>query len=192
MIVLFDMDDVTVEWRGEAIKLAGGDAESAFDHWIAGSTAHQLGLSDAALWDIIRSTPDWWANLPKTAWFDELADYVESLGLDWYFCTSPPRPKADNRAVSQKMNWADKHGYDSQKKVIIAHDKWLLAGPDRILIDDKDSNCVDFRRKGGNAIIMPQPWNSKSHLTDIRISYVKECLETYFYQHKCLLACEEH
>jgi hypothetical protein len=39
--------------------------------------------------------------------------------------------------------------------------KRLLAKPDHVLIDDKDSNVEEFIKDGGRAYMPPQPWNSR-------------------------------
>lgn len=47
----------------------------------------------------------------------------------------------------------------SEKNVIVCEDKWLLAGKDRVLIDDRASNVNQFVLNGGHGIVFNQPWN---------------------------------
>jgi hypothetical protein len=46
------------------------------------------------------------------------------------------------------------------------HDKYELARPGAILIDDNVDNCRLFREKGGDAILYPQSYNSTIETKD--------------------------
>jgi hypothetical protein len=43
---------------------------------------------------------------------------------------------------------------------MLGSQKWLMAKPEHILIDDSDENCTLFRENGGQAVIVPRVWNS--------------------------------
>jgi len=38
-------------------------------------------------------------------------------------------------------------------------EKWLMAGLDRLLIDDADHNIDKFVQYGGHTLLVPRPWN---------------------------------
>ena len=40
-----------------------------------------------------------------------------------------------------------------------SHQKQLLAGKNRILIDDSQRNVEQWKQAGGRAVLVPQPWN---------------------------------
>ena len=63
---------------------------------------------------------------------------------------------------------------------MIGTQKYLLAKPDVVLIDDQHKNIDLFREHGGQAILFPQPWNENYAITD-RIGYVKSELEKMAY-----------
>jgi hypothetical protein len=63
--------------------------------------------------------------------------------------------------VAGKFEWIQKHWpSDMQEQVIITSQKHLLARHDTLLIDDSDKNVTSFCGYGGNAILVPRPWNS--------------------------------
>ncbi len=171
MIVLFDIDDVIVDWRGAAAQLVGEHVHELCDNWMAGfETTDTPSLTHNELWAFIKAHPAFWLDLQKTLWADELIGYVEDKGFEWFFCSTPSRN--DIRSSTQKIAWMDANGWDADEKSVLTKQKWLLANPDRILIDDKDINCEEFRDHCGHAILMPQPWNKARKHVDDRLGYV--------------------
>ena len=55
--------------------------------------------------------------------------------------------------------------------------KSLLAGPDTLLIDDKDENIAEFVAAGGCGILVPRPWNELHGWADEALQVVKNSLE---------------
>lgn len=78
---------------------------------------------------------------------------------DLYICTSP---MARPGAWSGKIAWLNKN-HIHKNIIVMSASKALLAHPDCILIDDKDSNIEDFIAAGGRGYLVPRPWN-KRHL----------------------------
>jgi hypothetical protein len=56
------------------------------------------------------------------------------------------------------------------------HDKYELARPGAILIDDNVENCQLFREKGGDAILYPQSYNGTIAVED-KTQYVLDRLK---------------
>ena len=66
-------------------------------------------------------------------------------------------------AWSGKAAWVNKHlSFYNTRLIITTASKLLLAGPNTLLIDDRDKNVEEFRKAGGQAILVPRPWN-KNH-----------------------------
>lgn len=63
--------------------------------------------------------------------------------------------------------------------IMLQGSKAQLAGPDTLLIDDKDENVEEFRAVGGQAILVPRMWNKDAHLASQSAKIVKKCLETF-------------
>ena len=182
-IVLFDVDDVIVDWRGTALSLIGPQAQEICDAFQRNE--HHPGEVD--LWELIRAQPTFWLDLPMNPWARDLIKFVEGLGIEWFFCTA--HSKNDHRSATQKLEWCEKHGWCPHEKMVITKQKWLCAAPDTILIDDKDSNVREFIwggrfdqkpvRAGGHAIVMPQPWNAAKDFVDSRQEFVEAGIMHY-------------
>ena len=109
-------------------------------------------------------TEDFWADIPKQPWCDELIDFLESQdGYSVCLLTAP----AHNNATG-KQRWIRKNlpKFYNEKRYLIGPAKSFCAGPDSILIDDRGKNCDDFVAAGGRAIVFPAPWNHRRYCTD--------------------------
>ena len=56
--------------------------------------------------------------------------------------------------------------------IITPAPKSLLAGPDTLLIDDVNENVEEFRIAGGQAILVPRPWNKNHDCQRLTSEYV--------------------
>ncbi len=45
------------------------------------------------------------------------------------------------------------------RRYLMGPAKHFCSGPGRVLIDDSDKNVIEFLRSGGQAILVPRPWN---------------------------------
>lgn len=79
----------------------------------------------------------------------------ELLGL----AKTGPNPSA----ASGKMKWIDKHL--ATHNFLLGRVKRFYAAPNCLLIDDKEKNCADFIKHGGNAFLWPQPYNKHRGLS---------------------------
>ena len=69
-------------------------------------------------------------------------------------------PMSNVESPTGKWMWVDKNLPKYYKRTIITKaPKHLLARPDTLLIDDKDENVEKFIAAGGDAILVPRPWN---------------------------------
>jgi 5'(3')-deoxyribonucleotidase len=63
--------------------------------------------------------------------------------------------------LAGKLNWMQKHlPEELQRNFLLGFEKSFCACPESLLIDDNDANVQEFRDEGGQAILMPRPWNS--------------------------------
>ena len=60
-------------------------------------------------------------------------------------------------SATGKMLWLDRHYPELREGAILTKRKYLLAGPDRILVDDDPSNIFAFTHTGGEAVLFPNP-----------------------------------
>jgi 5'(3')-deoxyribonucleotidase len=108
-------------------------------------------------------TQEFWANLD---WLHDGRD-IFKLVTDTFnpgdiFLLTTPMPNVGS--ASGKVEWIRKNLPDYKDRMFITTaSKSTIAGPDTLLIDDRDKNVEDFREAGGHAILVARPWN-KLHM----------------------------
>ena len=139
-----DMDDVVADWRGEAIRLLALE----FD-------ANQWSLSNDERSRLCESGR-FYRNLPLLPGAHELVawakEYAHTNRLDLAFLTAVPYKIPMPFVYFDKVHWANENfpgipvffGPTSKEK-----QKHCKRGD--ILIDDKPSNCMEWRLAGGIA-----------------------------------------
>lgn len=89
-------------------------------------------------------------------------------------------PMPNSESWMGKVEWVNKHLSLYNKRLIISTaSKSLFAGPDTLLIDDKDENIKEFREAGGQGILVPRPWNKLHGWADETLQVMKNSLEAY-------------
>lgn len=69
-------------------------------------------------------------------------------------------PTLNHGCITGKMEWIECEMPDYRRRYLIGPVKYFCASPDTVLIDDSDHNVNAFREAGGQAILVPRPWNS--------------------------------
>jgi len=137
------------------------------------------GISRSKMFSVTRD-PAWWEALPKMPEADEIVDIVTDLfpADSICVCTAPTIPVAPS--VEGKINWLKAHypGTELYKKIIPTNQKFFLASPWTILLDDGEKNTVPFVEEGGHVVLYPRPWNRCRHEQgfDLRAE-LKEAIE---------------
>ena len=125
-----------------------------------------LGLTSAETWGPVSDAgEDFWARLDKCEWADALLNWVYGLGVRPEVLSTPlPTGRIEDVAtsVAGKLRWL--RGYFgegfSDRRCHFTCDKTIAANQDSLLIDAMDRVVNAFREAGGNAILVPQPYNS--------------------------------
>ncbi len=164
--IFIDLDGVIVDFSTPAIQKHGvtihDDSEYPTDcQWdilqacnkLRTQQGHTL-LTAAEFWDALDY--DFWYGLPLYPLARAFVNYLEHWG-NTYFATTPT---LSSECVAGKYDWVKKHFPEYRSKLIICTHKEVLAGPNTILIDDRDKNCEAFDKAGGIAILVPRPWNN--------------------------------
>lgn len=116
-------------------------------------------------WDGV--TEDIWATVPKSKEYDFLMrTCIDLVGKEnIYILTSPTKSP---ECYSGKARWIYSMlpGWLQRQHFIGSH-KQRLAWDGALLVDDADHNVDAFRGAGGNAILIPRPWNTL-HATDTK------------------------
>jgi 5'(3')-deoxyribonucleotidase len=171
--LLLDMDGVLDDFVGGASKAHSRTSPYEDDQ------GH--GVFDMEkLWGI--STNDFWAKcqgynfwfwMEKTKEADEIVNLATAyFGVDNIaILTSPSDP--DRECVEAKRDWIKKYYPQFSKRIIFGSAKEFLAGPERVLIDDRDRNVEDFRAAGGATVLVPRPWNKENDRSGKVLEVVK-------------------
>lgn len=158
--ICLDMDGVLNEFVGPAV-LAHGRADLADARlWPKGIYMPEavLGVSSEEFWrPIDHLGADWWAELPPYWWLADLLQHAASLARDVMLLT---KPHTTAECVAGKLRWVQRHCPKQLRSLCMTADKWRLAKPRRLLIDDCEDNVRDWRNAGGVALLFPQPWNA--------------------------------
>ncbi len=134
-----------------------------------GNTLYKLmGLeTKQEMWDVINAIPDFWENIPPYSWYEELVDALQSID-EVQILTSSPSTDAltKSNASTGKARWIGRYLLNKNLRINIVHDKYLLASPGRVLIDDRERHCDLFREHEGKSVLFDQPWNNGSYDAD--------------------------
>ena len=180
-MIFLDMDEVLVDFVGGVCKLFDITKEQLLEHqnpneWtivpaLAKATDNP-DFTDAGMWEEIdQHGSDFWEDLEKLPWADELLELVDWCGT--YHIVSSPNYHP--HCYDGKVKWLKEEFAFEFNNFSIMKDKYLFAGEGRILIDDKPGNIESFRSYGGSAILFPSALN-KLRGTD-PIAYVKGALD---------------
>lgn len=99
-----------------------------------------------------------WATLP---WYRHAKNFLKSLEdivgqENIILCTSAAY---DSSCAAGKVEWITRELPAYRRQYFIGCQKFRLAKPDVLLIDDADHNVLDFREHDGKAVLFPRPWN---------------------------------
>lgn len=179
-MIILDLDGVFADFANAAAALHGkwGTKITKWDFFI------DWGLTPEKFWKKITNEGEAFYSemvLPYP-WAKELLLAVQET--DEFVVMSSPACGTPMGYGSKKL-WVDKylqpHVVDPIR-VIAGSEKWLLAGSDRLLIDDYDQNIKDFREAkpvGGYAMTFPQLWNVNRQQANDGIGYAKGQLEQW-------------
>ena len=108
-------------------------------------------------WARLRDNPRLYRDLDKTAEADSIVaacqEKCNNNNWNLMFLTAVPKGNDVKWAFYDKVNWVTTH-YPNIPVMFgpYSHDKHVHCLPGDVLIDDRTSNCEDWRRAGGVAI----------------------------------------
>ncbi len=174
--IFLDLDDVLNRFTMYALAQVGcpvnfmshDDYDPRWGFDIVGAANAILGplpfpMTPEQFWK--RITYNVWATVPVAEGASLMLDRCVKLVGETNVCilTSPIR---DPHCASGKMTWIhDNLPPFLHRQFLIGSPKHLCASPDALLIDDSDKNVDAFCAAGGQAILVPRPWNS-GHMLD--------------------------
>jgi hypothetical protein len=132
--------------------------------------AAAAGRWPSDLWEQLKTVPNFYRNLPKTEFADQLYElalrFETELGWRVAILTAIPRGNDVPDAFQDKLEWVYEH-YPKLRVYFgpFSHDKHRHARPGDILVDDRASNCAEWDQAGGTAVRVhtadPEPALSK-------------------------------
>ena len=154
LTVFLDMDGVIVNWTEGALKTCG------FDHKDpelrkkikANDGMIDCIMSEDEIWKHIDKVgAKWWADLDWLPWGKELYNKLDKKVKHLFILSSPSH---DPSCCSGKMEWLNKH-LDT-RKFFFGPDKYAVAGPNKLLIDDSARKIEPFEEAGGLVYRFPE------------------------------------
>lgn len=167
------MDEVLVDFIKGACDLHGyyGYRPKSYDFFKT-----EWGMSSKNFWAKIDKCPGFWENLDKLPWCDELIDFIKNNNYVFTICSAPSLSKD---APSGKVIWLKKYFGNNFYDYQLGKDKYLMANPNHLLIDDSEEQCSNFIEYGGNAILFPTESNINRKIKN-KIKYVCDQIKQFY------------
>lgn len=170
--ILVDMDGVLVDFAGASCALHGKPGTLIDGPDIAAT----LGISTNDFWEPIDDLgPGFWSDLPDLPWTEDLLNLVADYGASdrWHIATSPSLCPF---SAMGKVIWLQHRLGRGFRRYMIGSQKWLMAKPGHVLIDDNEENIRLFELHGGSGILVPQTWNSNRVFVGQELKYISDRL----------------
>jgi 5'(3')-deoxyribonucleotidase len=169
-----DMDGILVDFTGGACKVwnranpyTSGLANGAYDldKFLDIPPEEFWKPMDHAFWRDLSATSD------SGAIIELVKRYFEPKNIA---ILSAP---FNSVSASGKVEWLQQNLPEFSRRYILAPKKYFCASADTVLIDDFDRNVDEFNAAGGNAFLLPRPWNSRYSESDKALELLAEFLE---------------
>jgi hypothetical protein len=167
--IFLDLDDVLNDFTLSTLRSFGQmdsyDPAWGWDIVAACNAAHPLRkMSPEVFWGSLDRK--FWASRPKSGMCDWLIEEsVRIVGADNVFVLTAPTRHPD--CVAGKMEWVHENLPDFlHRQCLYGSHKYVCAQPASLLIDDCDANVDDFILYGGQACLVPRPWNTQCAASD--------------------------
>jgi len=168
--IFIDLDDTLVDFVGPASELSGhrGPMTKEVRNRFWGLVDNKEAQDK--LWaQINKIGPEWWANLPKLPWADELWAVANEASPNVAIMTSPGSGKnhpGAELAAHGKILWTMKNF--NENMLVLTYKKHLCASPGAVLIDDWGKFIKPWAEHGGCALQLKRSWKA-SGFTAIEI-----------------------
>jgi 5'(3')-deoxyribonucleotidase len=116
-------------------------------------------------WYTIKNTPHLYRNLPKTPFADTIVNlarkFKTNLHWDLYILTAVPKNNDVPDAFQDKIEWIQQYYPDIPVRFgPYSKDKQNHAKPNYILVDDRTSNCQEWKTRGGISIQVTENYHT--------------------------------
>lgn len=178
-MIFLDLDQTLVDlFRPIARRMGRDDIADNVNEPGTYDWGSLLGIKNAALWRLVDTWgPEFWEELPWTPWGEELLDIACSQDTD---VTIVSRAVTANAFAGKKL-WFDACVPSGVQLHLVDGGKSFLSAPGRLLIDDHQTNCDDWRIHGGYSIVVPAPYNSQRENVGNELKYIRRLLNIFEY-----------
>lgn len=167
-MILIDIDGVVINFC-EKVFETFSIPFSAWDELVDFNAIEDVyqrytGNPVSTMWAYIYDNPDFWYECRATSYVDSIRDLVRSceyLDVPYYFVTAHPPELGGHKQKADQVIGMIYDEYDDvdMSKFVFCKDKYILAAPGRVLIDDSTENINKFGAAGGKGILVGQKWN---------------------------------
>jgi 5'(3')-deoxyribonucleotidase len=162
-MIFLDMDGVLCDFVSAAFSAHGVTFKP--DEYPRGEFACEkiIGCTSSEFWRRIDFAGEYfWENLEPYPWAKSLFEELQLID-EVIIATSPSRSPASYAGKRRWLRHMGMHGVQS----MFGSRKYLMAKPGRVLIDDGEHNVKPWIREGGQAVLVPQPWNHAEPVADM-------------------------
>lgn len=184
MKIFLDMDGVLADFVGGACKAHNRTCYDHPSHYGEFQLEKIWGITPAEFWKPTNSF-EFWASLAKTPEADMIVETAVKL-VGWENIAILTSPSLHESCVPAKRYWIEKYYPRLTKNMIFAWGKGFIAGPGKLLVDDRDRNVDDFRAAGGQAVLVPRLWNRRYNDVITREFNLQEELKSYVQPSSCV------
>lgn len=155
MIALVDLDGVLVDFVGGALRKHGRSQDFTHEE-IRWDLPEQLGMPVGDFWKPL--SEEFWAGLSWMPDGREILNVIErQVGRpNVFLCSSPCLTPG---CATGKARWVETHLPTYARRLILTDQKYVFAGPRKVLVDDHDHNLMRWASAGGMVCGVPRPWN---------------------------------
>ena len=119
---------------------------------------------------------DFWTQLDRLPWFDDVIRCVEKFTTEWYVLSAP---SLDPTCQLGKIHWLQENIGQGFDRYLLTPHKYLLAKPGTFLIDDRAENVAKFLGAGGDGCLFPSHGNILRGSADNPVPFIEEQLSLY-------------
>lgn len=172
-VVCLDADGVLcdfVDAANRAINIPAHTIPESWDWW------QRHGFTDDQFWASVnrRGLRFYTDDVQPFPWTQDILRIAAQFGK---VVIATATSTSHATGVLGKLLWCQE--YCPGIEVISIKSKFLLAGPDRFLIDDSDDNVKKFTDRGGFGHVFSHPFNSNKAHCDNRLEAMVEDLEIW-------------
>jgi len=159
-IIYLDIDGVLADFIGGVMKAF--DLEYDYNKWpgALGPDGWNWFESFGLTFDQVDAecTAKFWAGMEWMHDGCDMFNLVNGGPVGAHLLTTPMK---NPESTTGKLTWIEKYLNNKWRKnaIVTGAPKKLFARPGALLIDDRDKNVEEFRAAGGEAILVPRPWN---------------------------------